>query len=120
MSKREPVLFLQDILDSISKIEDYTKGLSFEEFSKNDEKIDAVVRNLEIIGEASRNIPSDIIEKYSDIPWQKMVSMRNKVLHEYFGVDEEILWKTINEDLLPLKEQIKSLPELSEDGKLLI
>lgn len=115
MSKRGPLLFLQDILDSISKIEDYTKGLSFEEFSKNDEKIDAVVRNLEIIGEASRNIPSDIIEKYSDIPWQKMVSMRNKVLHEYFGVDEEILWKTINEDLLPLKEQIKKLGFEAED-----
>lgn len=114
MSKREPKLYLQDIITSITSIEDYIKGLSFEEFSHDKKTVDAVVRNLEIIGEAARNVPKDVRDKYPDIPWERMVSMRNKVLHEYFGVDIEILWQTINEDLLPLEEQIKDLPELSE------
>lgn len=114
MSKREPKLYLQDIITSITSIEDYVKGLSFEEFSHDKKTVDAVVRNLEIIGEAARNVPKDVRDKYPDIPWERMVSMRNKVLHEYFGVDIEILWQTINEDLLPLEEQIKDLPELSE------
>lgn len=114
MSKREPKLYLQDIIISITSIEDYIKGLSFEEFSHDKKTVDAVVRNLEIIGEAARNVPKDVRDKYPDIPWERMISMRNKVLHEYFGVDIEILWQTINEDLLPLEEQIKDLPELSE------
>lgn len=111
MSKREPNLYLRDILDSINKIEKYIKGFSFEEFSNNNEKIDAVVRNLEIIGEAARNIPKDITDKYPKIPWEKMVSTRNKVLHEYSGVDEEILWQTITEDLLPVKNQLQKVLE---------
>lgn len=113
MSKKEPTLYLQDILTSITKIEEYAKGLSFEEFSKDEKSIDAVVRNLEIIGEAARNIPQEITVKYSDIAWDKMVSMRNKVMHEYFGVDVEIVWKTINEDLPEVKEKLKTLSELS-------
>ncbi|MBI2334987.1 DUF86 domain-containing protein [Candidatus Daviesbacteria bacterium] len=113
MSKREPSLYLQDIITSITKIEEYIKGLSFEEFSKNDKTVDAVVRNLEIIGEAARNIPQEIAVKYPDIAWGKMISMRNKVMHGYFGVDMEIVWKTINEDLPELQEKLKTLFELS-------
>ena len=71
--------------------------------------IDAVVRNLEIIGEAANNIPEETTDKYPEIPWREMISMRNKVLHEYFGVDEEILWQTITNDLPPLKKQLKNL-----------
>lgn len=112
MSKREPRLYLQDILDSIGKIEHYIKGVTSKEFQLDQEKIDAVVRNLEIIGEAARNIPEEMIDKYPEIPWGRMVSMRNKVLHEYFGVDEETLWKTITEDLPVLKKQLASLPEI--------
>lgn len=111
MSKREPHLYLQDILNSVNKIEKYIEGITIEEFNKDEEKIDAVVRNLEIIGEAARNIPQEIIEKHPEIPWEKMVSMRNKVLHEYFGVDEEILWQTVTEDLPFLKEQLQRLPK---------
>ncbi|MBI2599668.1 DUF86 domain-containing protein [Candidatus Daviesbacteria bacterium] len=109
MSKRLPQLYLQDIVESISKIEEYTKDLSFEDFSKDWKTIDAVVRNLEIIGEAANNIPKEAVAEHKGIPWHLMVSMRNKVLHEYFGVDVEILWKTIKEDLLKLKEQIAKL-----------
>lgn len=114
MSKRKAHLYLQDILDSIDKIDEYIQEVSFEEFSKNGEKIDAVIRNLEIIGEAANNVPEEITSKYTEIPWEKMVSMRNKVLHEYFGVDEEILWQTITEDLLPLKKQLQGLINISK------
>jgi len=71
--------------------------------------VDAVVRNSEIIGEAAGKIPAEIVAKYPNVPWKKMVSMRNKVLHEYFGVDEDILWKTIKDDLPGLKEKMKRI-----------
>lgn len=114
MSKREPLLYLQDILTSITRIEEYTNNLSFEDLNDDWKTIDAVVRNLEIIGEAARNMPEDIIEQNPDIPWGYMISMRNKVIHAYFGVDLDILWKTIKEDLPLLKQQIaKILKEYS-------
>ena len=113
MSKRLSRLYLEDILTSITRIEDYTEDLSFKSFDNDQKTIDAVVRNLEIIGEAAKNIPEDFIEEHNNLPWQEMVSMRNKVIHEYFGVDVEILWQTIHEDLPKLKGQIKTLPELS-------
>ena len=109
MSNREYNLYLKDIYDSIEKIEDYVKDLSFEGFDQDAKTIDAVVRNFEIIGEAARHIPKNIISQYPQIPWSKMVSTRNKVLHEYFGIDTEILWKTIKEDLPILKERIKGM-----------
>ena len=113
MSKREPRLYLVDIYDSINKIEEYTKGLLFPEFSNDQMTVDAVVRNLEIIGEAAKNVPAETSDKYPSIPWEKMVSMRNKVIHEYQNVDLDILWKTIKEDLPPVKDAIKKLPEFS-------
>ncbi|MBI4036188.1 DUF86 domain-containing protein [Candidatus Daviesbacteria bacterium] len=109
MSKRELTLYLQDILTSILRIEDYTKDFSLNDLENDWKTIDAVVRNLEILGEAARNIPEEAAEKYSDIPWGKMVSMRNKIIHEYFGVDLDILWKTIKEDLPVLKQQIEKI-----------
>lgn len=109
MSKREPTLYLQDILTSIFRIEDYTKNLSLKDFDNDWKTIDAVIRNLEILGEAAKNMPEEVIEKYPDIPWTYMVSMRNKVIHEYFGVDLGILWKTIKEDLPLLKQQIEEI-----------
>lgn len=85
MSKRSPQLYLEDIITSIFKIEAYTKDLSFEDFINNQMVVDAVVRNLEVVGEAARNIPEEFSDKHPEVPWQEMVSMRNKVIHEYFG-----------------------------------
>ena len=113
MPKREARLYLEVIVSSISKIQDYIKDLSFQDFINDQMLLDAVVRNLEIIGEAARNIPPDISSKHIDVEWGKMVSMRNKVMHEYFGVDEEILWKTISDDLPSLKSKIEKLLESS-------
>ena len=109
MSKRKPLLYLQDILTSLLRIEDYTRNLSFDDLNDDWKTIDAVVRNLEILGEAARNMPEELVEEYPDIPWSRMISMRNKVLHEYFGVDLVILWKTIQEDLPFLRKQIKEM-----------
>ena len=109
MSKRDIKLYINDIISAISKIEKYTKNISFSKFSQDDKTIDAVIRNIEIIGEASKNIPKEIQDKNIDIPWRMISSMRNKVAQEYFGVDVDILWKTIKEDIIELKKKIKKL-----------
>lgn len=109
MSERGAKLYLADIENALAKIEQYTQGFSFEQFAANQLVIDAVVRNFEIVGEAVRNIPSEVTAAHPDIPWEKMIGMRNKVIHEYFGVDEEILWKTIQEDLPVFRGQIAKM-----------
>jgi hypothetical protein len=107
MFKRDINLYIEDIKDSIAKIEKYTNGLTADEFAADQKTIDAVVRNLSIIGEAVNNIPKDIKEQYAEMPWGAVIGMRNKIIHEYFGVDEDILWKTIKEDLPAFRGQIK-------------
>ena len=109
MSKRDDSLYLNDIKTSILKIQKCVKGLSFDEFNKKDIFVDAVIRNLEVIGEASIHISSDLRKKHKDIPWQMMADMRNKMIHEYFGIDNKIIWETIKNDFPPLKKQIFSL-----------
>ena len=81
----------------------------FDEFEEDDKTIDSVLRNLEIIGEASRHIPRAIKEKYPNLPWMEMYTMRNIVVHEYHGVNLNIIWLTITEDLPPLVPQIKEI-----------
>ena len=107
--KRDPRLYLDDIFDAIEKIENYVEGLSFEEFSEDSKTVDAIVRNFEIIGEATKRIPSETKEKYPQIPWKMMAGTRDKLIHEYFGVNMQTLWKAIKEDLPPVKRTIKSL-----------
>lgn len=114
MSSRGAKLYLADILESIEKIQRYTLGLSFESFVKDGRTIDAVLRNIAIIGEAAARIPADLRVASPEVPWQEILGMRNKVVHEYFGVDEEILWKTIIEDLPGLGEQIRSLRDRAQ------
>lgn len=113
MSKRSTRLYLEDILTSTSRIEEYIQGLSFNTFQDDQKAIDAVVRNLEIIGEAASGVPEEFKEKHNDVPWREMITMRNKVIHEYSGVDMDILWKTIQEDLPVLKDQIQLLLRIS-------
>ena len=107
MPKRDPALYLQDIADCVKKIEKYTKGVSFEKFSRDSKTIDAVVRNIEIIGEASKNIPAEMRRKYTGISWPRIIGMRNVISHEYFGVLPDIIWKTIKDDLPKLKSELK-------------
>ncbi|MCK4613724.1 MAG: DUF86 domain-containing protein [Thermoplasmata archaeon] len=106
MSKRDISLFFQDILESIEKIENYTEGMTFQDFLRNSLVMDAVVRNLEIIGEAARNIPAEFRQRFKNIPWQRVVGFRNVVIHGYFGVDPEIVWVIVSERLQELKPEI--------------
>jgi uncharacterized protein with HEPN domain len=103
MSKRDVRLFLSDMLEAIEKIERYTAGLSFERFERNDMTVDAVVRNLEIIGEAARHIPPDLRDQYHAVDWTRVVGFRNIVIHEYFDVDVEIVWTIATQRLSELK-----------------
>jgi uncharacterized protein with HEPN domain len=109
MSKRDVRLFLNDILEAIRKIERYMAGLSFESFVQNDLVVDAVVRNLEIIGEAAKNVSPEMRARYSDIEWKKIAGFRDIVIHAYFDVDLTIVWTITTErlpDLKPLVAQV--------------
>ncbi len=101
--------YLQDILDAIEKAEEFTQGMSFEAFSRDDKTIFAVVRALEIIGEASKKISDELREQYSSLPWRQMAGMRDKLVHGYFGVNVEVVWKSVIEDLPPLKRQVSHM-----------
>lgn len=109
MAKRSDKLYLRDILNSVKKIEKYVDKLNYEEFSKNLMVVDAVVRNLEIIGEATKNLSKEIKFSHPEISWREMAGMRNKVIHEYFGVNLKIVWKTIKERLPELKIKIAEI-----------
>jgi uncharacterized protein with HEPN domain len=100
---------IEDILESLELISEYVEGLDYDNWKKDRKTIDAVIRNIEIIGEAANHIPMDIQEKYIDIPWYEMKGMRNILIHEYFGVDIDVLWRTIQEDLPPLKVKIQKI-----------
>ncbi len=118
MSSRGTRLYLEDIRTSIRRIEQYTRGVSFDEFYRNHLMIDAVVRNLTIIGEAVKNIPTELKSKNPEVAWKEIKGMRNKVMHEYFGTDEEILWKTIQDDISVFKKQIARLLKDSKQKEL--
>lgn len=116
MKDRPHLLFLEDILISIQKIEDYIGGMSFEGFKDDSRTIDAVLRNLEIIGEASKNVPSEIREGHPDIPWGRMTGLRSIVSHEYFGIDLSIIWRIVTVNLPETKPLIENLIKDSEEG----
>ena len=114
--KRNRKLYLQDIWESILAIEEYTQTLSEEEFYKTRQVQDAVIRRLEIIGEAVKNIDKDFRNKYPDIPWKKIAGLRDVVIHEYFGVKLERVWSVIKRDLPDLKQRILLIME-RENGE---
>lgn len=99
--------YLRDILDSIDKIELFTKGMSFEEFKADNKTSFAVIRALEIIGEAAKCIPENFYKEYKQVPWREVAGMRDKLIHAYFGVDLEVVWRTISEDLSLLRDTVK-------------
>ena len=107
---------LDDILEAIERIRRYAEGLSFEQFTGDCRTVDAVIRNLTVIGEASRHIPDDIQALAPHIPWADMRGIRNVVVHEYFGVSLPILWETVQNDLLPLVEPLRKLLTAPTNG----
>ena len=107
--KRDDTVYLLHILDAIGLIEEYTRGMSENEFFSNSMAHDAVIRQLEIIGEAARNVSDEFQAKHHALPWMKMIGIRNKIIHEYFNVNYAIVWDTIKDDLPSLKKSIKKL-----------
>ena|SRR3989344_6548974 len=102
-------LYLDHIVQAIGKIERYTRDVALEDFRTNELIQDAVVRELEIIGEAVRYVSESTRQRYADVQWSQISGMRNKLIHEYFGVDVDVVWKTITEDLPPLYKQLEKI-----------
>jgi len=107
MRYKEWKLRLEDILEAIATIGRYTAGMDYEAFRADGKTVDAVVRNLEIIGEAARHVPDAVQKRYSDVPWARMRDMRNVLIHEYSGVSVPIVWQTIRDDLPPLVPRLR-------------
>jgi len=101
--------YLQDILDNAEKARRFVLGVEYTAFREDEQKVYAVVRALEIIGEAARHIPRNLRLKYPEVPWSKMTGMRDKVIHDYFGVDLEVLWKTVQQDLPELQQAVAKM-----------
>ncbi len=112
---REYKAYLRDIYDATRKIEKYVEGISFEDFESNELIQDAVIRNLEIIGEAVKNLPENVKSKYPDIEWKRIGGLRDILIHAYFGVDVEVVWDIVKNKVPQLKEKIgKILSTLQE------
>lgn len=106
---RTYLMYLSDIQIAMSRIAEYIQDFSFTEFKRDYKTVDAVIRNFEVIGEASKNLPTDIKLKYPKVPWEEMYLLRNKVSHEYFGVDYEIIWDVATNYLPENKLQIDTI-----------
>ena len=110
MSKERIILdYLNDIVESITDIREFTTGQTRESFSADKKTIKAVVRSLEVIGEAAGKLPQHIRDGYPEISWQEIIGMRNRLIHEYFGVDLDIIWQSIKEDLEPLDKMVRKI-----------
>ena len=96
-------------MDAVNDIESFVDDMTYEEFIKDRKTLNAVVRSIEIIGEASKNIPETMKTKYKVLPWKQMAGMRDKLIHAYFGIDTETLWKAVKENIPPLKKAIQKI-----------
>lgn len=115
MKRKNPLFYLQDIKNSLDRIFKYTANIDYNQFMMNDMLMDAVERNFEIIGEAVKNLPDDFREKYPHIPFRQIAGMRDKIIHDYFGIDYVLVWKTIQDKLSQFNEEIvKLITELTD------
>ena len=108
---KNPLVFIEHILENITDIESFVKGIKKEDFLKNKEKQNAVIRSLEIIGEAVKNLPNNLTTKYSKVPWKEITGTRDKIIHHYFMVDLDIVWSIVKEDISKLKREILKIRE---------
>lgn len=109
MSEPDPLLSCHDILEAIDRIERYTGSITLDDFLGDTKTQDAVIRNLEIIGEAVKNLPADFREAHPGVEWRAVAGMRDKLIHHYFGVDMGIIWETTRTDLPRFRKQIEAI-----------
>jgi uncharacterized protein with HEPN domain len=116
MSKRDSVILLADILEAAQRATRYARHYtSFADFARNTETVDAITRNLEIVGEASRILPDDFKEQHKEIPWRILAGLRNRIAHEYFGIDESVIWQIASQELEPLIQSIAGMLRAEKD-----
>jgi len=106
---RDYKVYLDDILQAVRKIRRYTAGAALKSLAEDEKTFDAVVRNLEIIGEASKKIPDEIRAQHADVDWKKIASLRDILIHEYFGIDPEIIWDVVQNKLPVLERRIEAI-----------
>lgn len=107
--KRDYRLFLKDIIQAMEAIEKFVEGMDFEKFIGDDKTSSAVIRKFEILGEAAKNIPNLIREKYPHIPWRRIVGMRDRLIHAYFGIDYKLVWDAIKVEIPKLKPELEKI-----------
>jgi uncharacterized protein with HEPN domain len=108
-------MYLDDIVLSMERVREYIAGLDFIAFKQDYKTVDAVIRNFEIIGEASKSLPDEFKKKYSQIPWEEMYRLRNRISHEYFGIDYEIIWDIISVHLPENHKDLKIILEIERN-----
>lgn len=106
---RDDNVYLQHILEAIQAIEEYLQGIDYDRFMSNRMVQDAVIRRIEVIGEATKNLSLEIRRKYDDVPWQKIAGMRNRLIHGYFGVDLDAVWDTATRDVASLRAKVEQI-----------
>ena len=106
---KDDISYIEHILQAIDRINKYTQGISRTDFDQNEMLQDAIIRNIEIIGEATKNVSENFKKTYTDIPWREMAGMRDKLIHDYIGTDLEVVWKTLELDLPKLENHLKAI-----------
>ena len=107
--QRAHIDYLRDILEAIDKAVAFTRGMSAEQFCADDKTVFAVIRALEVIGEAAKKIPTPVRERYPKVPWREMTGIRDKLIHDYVGVNEAVVWKTVQMDLPILRPLVMQM-----------
>jgi uncharacterized protein with HEPN domain len=113
---RDYTLYVKDILDAIISIESFVEGMELDSFQRDDRTASAVVRKLEIIGEAAKQVPEAVRENHPEVPWKEMAGMRDRLIHSYFGVDYRLVWRTVGERLPELKSRIQRILGGADNG----
>jgi uncharacterized protein with HEPN domain len=108
-NERDYIDYLEDMLDAVDKIKQFTQGMSDEQFCRDAKTVYAVIHAFEIIGEATKRLPESVKDAYPDLPWRSMAGMRDKLIHDYFGVDFKVIWRSVSEDLPVLEMSVRRI-----------